>query len=63
MWKQRAKKKAQETQRRLHEEKGGAIMVEYALLIAGISLALMLAILAFSSAIRETFLTVVGLFQ
>lgn len=49
--------------KRLHQEKDGAIMVEYALLIAGISVALMLAILAFSSVIRNMFTTVAGLFS
>ena len=56
------KRGPKEMRRRLHQEKDGAIMVEYALLIAGISVALMLAILAFSSAISNIFNTVAGLF-
>ncbi len=44
--------------KRLHGEKDGAAMVEYALLIAGISVALIAAIAALYTAIQGAFTTV-----
>lgn len=57
MWalKEGVKERARETLRRLREEKDGAAMVEYALLIAGISVALIAAIAALYTAIQGVF--------
>ncbi|MFQ5862413.1 MAG: Flp family type IVb pilin [Candidatus Brocadiales bacterium] len=49
------RERIEETLRRLHEEKDGAAMVEYALLIAGISVALIAAVAALYGAISGSF--------
>ncbi|MFQ5862412.1 MAG: Flp family type IVb pilin [Candidatus Brocadiales bacterium] len=49
------RERIEETLRRLHEEKDGAAMVEYALLISGISVALIAAVAALYGAISGAF--------
>lgn len=55
-----AKDRLLETIRRLHKEEGGAAMVEYALLIAGISVGIMATISALFDAISGVFTNASG---
>lgn len=48
--------------RRLYQEKDGAALVEYAVLLTGISLALIVAVLIFSSAMRDIFFNIARVF-